>query len=221
MFERVEQLIGLNNLVKLKNTKILIVGIGGVGGTALETLVRSGVGHITIIDHDKFILSNLNRQIISGLNSVDKYKVDIAKERYLNISNNLNLTTHNIFLNKENINLLDGYDYIIDACDSIDTKIEIIKYTSKNNIKLISCMGMGNRLDPSKVYITKLSKTENDPLSKKLRYELRKENINLNIPVVASKELPIKSNVITSMMLVPSTAGILLTHYIINDIIKE
>ncbi len=217
MFEREELLIGKDKLNKLKKMSIAVVGIGGVGGFALESLVRSGVGVISIFDYDTFEESNLNRQIISDIPSINKNKVDVANIRYTNINKELKLNIYNEFISKDNIKLLSNHDYIIDACDSIRTKIEIIKFANENNIKLISCMGMGNRIDSSLVYQTKLSKTENDPLAKKIRYELRKENIDLNIDVIASKELPIKSDIVTSMIMVPAVAGIYLANYVIND----
>ncbi len=221
MNERTEMLIGKDNLLKIQNVDVLIVGIGGVGGTALETLVRSGVKNITIIDYDKFDITNVNRQILSNNNVINEYKVNVAIARCLSINPDVKIISKNIFLDKNNINEIGNFDYIIDACDSVQTKIELIKFAITKNIKIISSMGMGNRLDPSKVYITKLSKTENDPLAKKIRTILRKENINLNINVVASKEIPIKSSKITSMMCVPSVAGIYMAHYIISDIIKK
>ncbi len=221
MYERTEMLIGIDNLNIFKNQKILIVGIGGVGGTALEVLVRSGFENITITDFDTISESNLNRQIISNINNIGLYKVDEAEKRCKGINKNVNISKIYDKLSSANINILGYYDYIIDACDSIDAKIALIKYAKNNNINIIVSCGMGNRLDVSKIYMTKLSKTENDPLAKKLRSELRKENINLNIPVVASKELPIKSKKISSMMSVPFTAGIYIANYVINDIILK
>ncbi len=221
MFERTEMLIGEENLNKLINASVTIIGIGGVGGSALECLVRSGVGNITIIDSDNFTLSNLNRQVISDVNNMGKSKVESALNRYKNINVDVNIVSKNIFLSNENIDEIGFPDYIIDACDTVDTKLEIIKYALKHNIKIISSMGMGNRVNPSMVYLTKLSKTEYDPLAKKIRTILRKDNISLNIPVVASKEIPIKSSVISSMMMVPSTAGIYMSYYIIDDITSK
>ncbi len=221
MFERTEQLIGTDNLNKIKNTNVLIIGVGGVGGSALEALVRSGIGNITIIDYDTVDISNLNRQIISNQDNIGHFKVEEAKKRCLMINSELNINAINMKLDKTNIDLLDKFDYIIDACDSIEAKVELIKHAFKTNTKIITSCGMGNRLDPSKVYITKLSKTENDPLAKKLRNELRSEKIPLNTTVVASKEIPIKSKIINSMMMVPATAGLHIAHYIIDTIIKS
>ncbi len=221
MFERTEHLIGIENLQKIKNTKITIIGIGGVGGTALECLIRSGVEDITIIDNDVFSESNFNRQILSSNDNLGESKVLAAKKRMLTINPNIKVNCEKLFLTKDNIDILNNSDFIIDACDTVDTKIEIIKYAQEHNIHLISSMGMGNRFDPSKLYITTLGKTEYDPLSKKIRGILRRNNISLNIPVVASKEVPIKSNIIASMMPVPSAAGLLLAYYVINKTIAN
>lgn len=221
MFERVIELIGNEKFKVLQSKKVLLIGVGGVGGTALECLVRSGINKITVVDYDVFENSNLNRQIISNNSNIGVSKVIGAKERIKSINPDAQIETINEFLNEDNIAILANCDYVIDACDSIKTKISIIKYCSKNNIKMISCMGMGNRLDPTKVLLTKLFKTENDPLAKHIRSILRKENISLDINVVSSKELPLKRPIISSMMAVPSTAGIYLATYVINNIIKE
>ena len=221
MFDRIIKLIGEDNLNKIKSKSILIVGIGGVGGTALETLVRSGFNNITIIDHDTFVESNLNRQIMATSKDLGKNKVDIAKKRSKAINKDVLINCSKEYLNSENVAKIGYFDYIIDACDSIDAKVALIKYSLDNNIKIISCMGTGKRLDPSKVSITTLDKTYNDPLAKVMRSKLKDINIK-KIPVVFSSELPKNNNKeISSMMMVPSTAGIYLAYYVINDIIKE
>ena len=221
MFERTIMLIGENNLNNIQKKKVSIIGLGGVGGSAFLALVRSGFTNITIVDHDTFDKSNLNRQVLSSINKIDKSKAITAKEIALSINENITINEYNTYLDKDNINILKDSDYIIDACDSIDTKLEIIKYAKENNIKLISSMGMGNRLDPTKLVITKLSKTTNDPLAKKIRRLCKEKNIKNDIHVVSSTELPMKSKIITSMYPVPNTAGILLASHIINDTIKN
>ena len=223
MFERLIPLIGENNLKKIENTKILLVGIGGVGGFTLEALVRSGFKNITIIDGDTIEESNLNRQIIASKDNIGKDKVDEALNKYLLINPNLNLKAINIFLTKENFHkwINEDYDYIIDACDDIDIKVELIRYAEEHHIKIISALGTGKRLNPKYLEITKLNKTENDALAKKLRQRLRKENLSLNIPVVFSKETSIDTkNIIGSCIFVPSVAGIYLANYVFMDIIK-
>lgn len=223
MFERLIPLIGENNFKKIQDTKILLVGIGGVGGFTLEALVRSGFINITIIDGDTIEESNLNRQIITNQDNIGKDKTDEALNRYLLINPNLNLKAINIFLTKENFYewINEDYDYIIDACDDIDIKVELIRYAEEKQIKIISALGTGKKLNPKYLEITKLNKTENDALAKKLRQRLRKENLSLNIPVVFSKETSIDTkNIIGSCIFVPSVAGIYLANYVFMDIIK-
>lgn len=223
MFTRLIPLIGDDNLKKIENTKILLVGIGGVGGFTLEALVRSGFRNITIIDGDTIEESNLNRQIITNQNNIGKAKTEEALNRYLSINNNLKINAINVFLTKENFYewINEDYDYIIDACDDIDIKVELIRYAEEHHIKIISALGTGKKLNPKYLEITKLNKTENDALAKKLRQRLRKENLSLNIPVVFSKETGIDTkNIIGSCIFVPSVAGIYLANYVFMDIIK-
>lgn len=222
MFDRLELLIGKENIEKISKINVLIVGIGGVGGTALEALVRSGVKKITIIDKDVFSESNLNRQILSTRDSIGLYKVDVGINRCKSINPDVNITGLKINLDEKNVNELDYFDYIIDACDDINAKLALMQYANKNNINLISSMGTGKRLNPSNVIITRLDKTSNDPLAKKMRYEARKRGLKLNIPVVCSKEEPINNDrVIASSIFVPSTAGLMLAYYIIKKVIND
>lgn len=220
MFDRLEKMLSKKEINLIKKLNILIIGIGGVGGYALETLVRTGVGNITIIDDDKIDISNLNRQIISTLDVLGQYKVDVAIKRAKLIDENINIKG---FKCKVDINnyldiLNNSYDYVIDACDTITTKVLLISECIKNNTKIISCMGTGNRLDPSKLEITNIWKTNNDPLAKVIRKLLREKKINTKVPVISSRELPIKikSRVPGSIALVPSVAGILMASYVIN-----
>lgn len=222
MFDRLELLIGKENVEKISKINVLIVGIGGVGGTALEALVRSGVKNITIIDKDVFSESNLNRQILSTRDSIGLYKVDVGIDRCKSINPNVNITGLKINLDEKNVNELEYFDYIIDACDDINAKLALMQYANKNNINLISSMGTGKRLNPSNVIITRLDKTSNDPLAKKMRYEARKRGLKLNIPVVCSKEEPINNDrIISSSIFVPSTAGLMLAYYIIEKVIND
>ena len=221
--ERLHKIIG-DSMYKLRDLRILIVGIGGVGGSALEMLVRSGINNITIIDFDTFEESNINRQILSLKNNVGKYKVDVAKQRILNINDKCNVIT---YPNKVDSAFLDNlkpeYDYIVDACDDLDAKVELIKYALKNDIKIISSCGTGNKIHPEMLEITNIWKTEYDPLAKKLRNTLKKEHINNKIHVVSSKEQPILKTTdhVGSISTVPNAAGILLASYVINDSLKE
>ena len=222
MFDRLELLIGKENIEKISKINVLIVGIGGVGGTALEALVRSGVKNITIIDKDVFSESNLNRQILSTRDSIGLYKVDVGINRCKSINPDVNITGLKINLDEKNVNELEYFDYIIDACDDINAKLALMQYANKNNINLISSMRTGKRLNPSNVIITRLDKTSNDPLAKKMRYEARKRGLKLNIPVVCSKEEPINNDrIIASSIFVPSTAGLMLAYYIIEKVIND
>lgn len=222
MFDRLELLIGKENIEKISKINVLIVGIGGVGGTVLEALVRSGVKNITIIDKDVFSESNLNRQILSTRDSIGLYKVDVGINRCKSINPDVNITGLKINLDEKNVNELEYFDFIIDACDDINAKLSLMQYASRNNIKLISSMGTGKRLNPSNVIITRLDKTSNDPLAKKMRYEARKRGLKLNVPVVCSKEEPINNDrIIASSIFVPSTAGLMLAYYIIEKVIND
>lgn len=221
MFTRTINLLGEANFSKIKDTKILLVGIGGVGSFVFEGLIRSGFTNITIIDNDIIDISNINRQLIANINTIKKNKVDVAYNNSLNINNLANIKPIAMFLDKDNINTLDkDYDYIIDACDSLNTKFELIKFAYNNNINIISSMGVGNRVDASKLYMTTLDKTNNDPLAKRLRKLVRDNNIKYKVNVVTSKELPIKKGKVDSIITLPGIAGLLIVNYIINDIIK-
>lgn len=217
--ERLESLVGLDVLKKIKNLNILIVGIGGVGGYTLESLVRCGVENITIIDYDKVDSSNLNRQIISNLNNIGQLKVDVARKRYTNINDKLNLKTMNIFLDKDNIDSINicQFDYVVDACDSVLTKALLMGVCVSKNIKIISSMGTAKKMDATKLSITTLDKTNYDKLAKKLRSIVPK-NIQRKIKVVSSTEQVKDISVLGSNSFVPATSGLLITNYIINDV---
>lgn len=223
MYERTLKIINKEQFNKIIKKPILLVGLGGVGGYALESLVRFGFQNITIIDHDNISLSNLNRQIIATSENIGLAKAEEAQKRATKINKNINIKVLAIFLTKDNISQLSTeYDYIIDACDTITTKLELIKFAIKNNIKIISCLGTGNRLDPTKLVITDIWQTNYDPVAKILRKLLRDNNINTKIPVIWSKEIPIKTGDSQpgSICTVPAVAGIYMVYYIINDSLK-
>lgn len=222
MFERVISLVGNKKFEKLKNIKVLIVGCGGVGGYALETLVRSGISNIDIIDFDKIDITNLNRQVITNKDNIGLDKVDEAKKRVLSINPDININVYKIFLNDNNIDEIinNNYDYIIDACDSVNTKIELMKKSIGNKFKLISCMGTAKKIDPTKLSITTLDKTNYDKLAKVIRRKIRDLNIAKKIVVVSSTEEIIKSDILGSFMMVPASAGILCAKYVISDVLK-
>ena len=222
MFERFELLVE-DKIKNKKSKKVLVVGVGGVGSYTVESLIRCGIGSITIIDNDIIDITNLNRQLMTTQSNIGESKVDVLKNRILSINPNCNVNAINIFLDDSNINsIVDDYDYVVDACDTVKTKISLIKICNKKNIKLISAMGTGNKMDPSKLEITDIYKTNNDPLAKLIRHECRCLGIK-KLTVVCSSELPIKKGVktIPSNSFVPATAGLLITSYIINDIVGE
>lgn len=221
MYDRVINLIGPDNFDILSKKKILLVGVGGVGGFVFEALIRSGIKNITVYDGDTVEITNLNRQLVANLDTIGKYKSDIAVSKAKKINDDINVSGYNKFLDASNINDLDkDYDYIIDACDSINTKLELIRFAEDKNIKIISSMGVGNRVDASKLIITRLNKTSNDPLAKKLRKLVKDNNLNMNTLVLCSKEVPIKKGKVDSLITLPGVAGLLIANYVINDLIN-
>lgn len=225
-FSRSNLLISEENTIKLQNKTILLCGVGGVGSYVFESLVRMGVGHFIIVDHDNVSISNINRQIIATHSTVGKAKVDVAKTRGLDINPKVIIDTHQIFINNQTINSLfnEPIDYIVDAIDTVSAKLLLIEKAQELNIPIISSMGTGNKLDPSKLKITDISKTEYCPLAKVMRYELRKRNIK-HLQVLTSTELPIKvetedSKTIGSVSYVPSVGGLLIAAKVIEELIK-
>lgn len=223
MFDRVISLIGNDKFVNLQNAKVLIVGCGGVGGYAFETLVRSGIGNIDLIDFDDIDVSNLNRQVITSQSNIGLSKVEEAKKRALLINPNLNINTYKMFLDDSNIDkiLNNNYDYIIDACDSVNTKIELMKKSVTGDFKLISSMGTAKKMNSTKLSITTLDKTNYDPLAKVLRKKIKDLKINKKMYVVSSDEAAIKCDVLGSFMMVPASAGILCAKFVIDDVLKK
>ncbi len=222
MKERLELLLD-DKLDIVINKTVLIIGLGGVGSYALETLARTYINNLIIVDSDKIDISNLNRQLMTNIDNISKYKTHVWYERIKKINPNCNIKMITEFITKDNLDLLfeDKVDYVIDACDTLETKKEIIKYCLNNKIKFISSMGMANRIDATKIKISNLDKTCYDPLAKKLRNIIKKEKIEGKIPVVYSEEQPKKIKKLGSIAHVVATSGILCTNYIINDIIKE
>ena len=221
MYDRIIKLIGEEKFQKIQNAKILLVGVGGVGSFAFEALIRSGFQNITIIDKDVVEESNINRQLVANLNTIGIPKVEVAKNNANNINKSIKIKAINEFLSLDNINNLDkDFDFIIDACDTLNTKLELIRFANTHNIKMISSMGVGNRIDASLIKVTTLNKTNNDPLAKRLRKLVKDNNLNNQIPVVCSEEIPYKKGEVDSMITSPSIAGLLMVNYIINSIIK-
>lgn len=222
MFERLIQLIGEEKYNEIKNTKVLLIGVGGVGSYALEALVRNGFHNITIIDYDAIDISNLNRQLITNSTNIGHSKVIEGLLRAKQINPNILIDGIEKRLTIDNLTqILDmNYDYIIDACDDINIKFELIKKSIKYNYKLISSMGTAKKLNPTKLSITTLDKTNNDPLARILRKKVKDAKINKKIHVVSSTEVPLDIKELGTANLVPSVAGLLCVSYIINDILK-
>lgn len=226
-FSRTEMLIGKEGIEKLRNSKVAIFGIGGVGSFVVEGLARAGIGNFILVDNDKVALSNLNRQIIATTKTIGKLKVEIAKERILEINPNANVEIYSDFFMPESPELFDNtVDYIVDAIDTVTAKIELVERANKLNIPIISSMGTGNKLDPTKFEVTDIFKTSVCPLAKVMRKELKTRGIK-RLKVVYSKEEPIKVDtevgkkpIPGSISFVPSVAGLIISGEVIKDIIK-
>ena len=225
MFDRFELLIGKDQLDKVKKTKVMVVGIGGVGGIVASSFIRSGIEDIVIIDHDTVDITNLNRQQVAYQSTIGMKKVDAMEKILLDINPYCRVRKYDLFLNHENIEeVLDREKptYIIDACDSKDTKKDIILNSLHRNIKFICAMGTGNKMDPSMLEITDIRKTTNDPLARIFRKWVKDTGIQDKIMVVSSREVPKKTGkVVGSNSFVPTSAGLLMTSYVINEIIKD
>lgn len=222
-FARLELLVG-EKISKIKNLKVLIIGVGGVGGYAAESLARCGVSSITIVDYDRIDITNINRQIIALHSTIGKKKVDVLSTRIKDINPNCQVKTYDLFLDSSNIQLIfdADYDYILDCCDTIKSKELIIREAVKRKIKIISSMGAGFKLDPSKISIAKLKNTSYDKIASILRKNLKDQKECLEIPVVYSTESVFKHDkIIGSNSFIPSMFGLFMTSYIINDIVKE
>lgn len=222
MFERVEILLD-KKIENLKDKVILVLGIGGVGSYAVETLIRNPIKKIIIVDSDIIDITNLNRQLFTNQNNIGLKKVDELEKRIKSINPYIEVKKISEFIDCNNIELLfnEKVDYIVDACDTIKTKELVIKECLKRKIKFISCMGTAKKLDPTKLEIIDIRKTSYDPLAKRIRKMIKDEHINNKIMVVSSKEKPKEIKKLGSISYVPSVAGILITSYIINDIIGE
>ena len=222
MFERLITLIGEDNVNKLKKANVLIVGLGGVGGYALEILVRSGIYNLTIVDGDIVELSNLNRQIISKRDVIGRPKALVAQARTLEINPDVNLKVINEFISEDNFSLLniDSFDYVIDACDDLNLKILLIKNADK--YKLISSMGTANKMDMTRFKITTVDKTSYDPLAKIIRKKIKEEKIRTKFKVVSSDEKVMKNGTkLGTIAYMPAVSGLLCASYVINDIINK
>ena len=231
MFSRFELLIGEEKLQQLHKSHVLVFGVGGVGGYVVEALVRSGIGHITIVDNDCVSLTNLNRQIIAKRETIGKKKVEVMKERILSIYPDCDVTTYEMFYLPENADTINltQYDYVVDAIDTITSKIELAVRCERLGVPLISSMGTGNKMNPAMLEVSDIYKTSVCPLAKVMRKELKARRVK-HLKVVYSKELPIKPRasheqtnkrvVPGSSAFVPSSAGLLIASEVIKDLLK-
>lgn len=222
-FSRLETLIGKENLTKLQNSRVAVFGIGGVGGYTVEALVRCGIGTIDIIDSDKVAESNLNRQIYALHSTIGKYKVDVAKERILDINPNIKINTYKTFYTPQTSGDFDfsQYDYIVDAIDTVIGKIELVMQANEAKTPIICSMGAGNKMNPADFEVADIYKTSVCPLAKVMRQELKKRRIK-KLKVVYSKELPKKENgrrIPASNAFVPSTVGLIIAGEVVKDLI--
>ena len=226
IFERSIGLIGQDNFDKIKSKTICVIGLGGVGGTAFETLLRSGFEKFVIIDKDIVSDSNLNRQILFAEQDIGSSKVFSAKKRGELINKYVNIETIKSDIKDLQLDkLLIDYriDFVVDAIDDVPAKIMIAKFCQKCGVNLITSLGMANRIDPTKVEVKRLDKTTNDPLAKKMRYEIKKEGLDTSkIMAVCSNEEPKKDGTnLHSMMMVPSSAGLTIGYYVLKTIIEK
>lgn len=246
-FSRTELVIGKEGLEKLSNAKVAIFGLGGVGSFVLEGLVRAGVGNFVLIDDDRICLTNLNRQILATRKTVGQPKVEVAKQRILDINPDANVEIHQEFFMPETEGILDNsIDYIVDCIDTVTAKIELVVRADKLNITIISCMGTGNKLDPTRFEVTDIYKTSVCPLAKVMRKELRSRGIK-KLKVVYSKEEPVRLNETTensckhncicppgtkrkctirnqvpgSVSFVPSVAGLIIAGEVVKSILNN
>ena len=221
MFRRTEILLG-DKINKLFDANIIVFGIGGVGGYSTEMLIRSGVGSITLVDYDKVDISNKNRQIIALDSTIGKYKVDVMKDRLLDINKDAKVTIIKEKLTPENIESfhLENYDYVIDAIDMVTSKIALIKYCFDKNIPIISAMGAGNRMDIPKFEVTDIYKTYNDGLAKVLRNNLKKLGVTSHKVVFTSNIATPNGDTIGSIAYYPAMCGCVLSAYVLGELTK-
>ena len=219
-FERTSLLLGEEAINKLNNSKVLIFGVGGVGGYVAEALARTGVGSITIVDKDTVSESNINRQIIALHSTVGKDKVDVLKERMLDINPDIQVDARKCFFLPDNAHEFDfaQYDYIVDAVDTVTAKLQIIVQAKEAGVPVISAMGAGNKVHPEMFEIADIYKTEMCPLAKVMRRELKNRGIK-KLKVVYSKEKPVyKGDVPGSIAFSPSVAGLLMASEVVRDL---
>lgn len=227
-FSRTELLLGENAIMKLEDTRVAIFGVGGVGGYVAEALCRSGVGAIDLIDADTVSASNINRQIIALTSTVGRAKVEVMRERMLDINPDVKVSVHKIFYSEENSGEIDlsAYDYVVDAIDTVKSKLHLIEKAKACGVKIISSMGAGNKLDPTAFEVSDIYKTSVCPLARVMRTELRKRGVK-DLKVVYSKEEPQHAvadgegtrHAPGSVAFVPSVVGLIIAGEVIKDLV--
>ena len=216
-------MLGSEAVEKLKGAHVAVFGVGGVGGFTVEALARAGVGKITLIDSDRVAVSNINRQIIATQSTVGMYKTEAMRQRIRDINPECEVIIYNQFYSEETPVSLDGIDYVADCIDSVRSKLHLITEATNSGVRVISSMGAGNKLDPTRFTVADISKTHTDPLAKVIRTELRKRGIN-HLKVVFSDEPPINPSgerTPGSISFVPSVVGLIIAGEIVKDIVKE
>lgn len=236
IFARTELLIGKDGLMKLSKAKVSVFGVGGVGSYTVEALARSGIGNLTLIDFDTVEPSNINRQLCALQSTIGQGKVEILRKRVLDINPNASVVIKQEFVNRENVDMLieENLSYVVDAVDNVTAKIALIQKAISLKIPIISAMGAGNRLDPTKLCIVDISETANCPLARIMRRELKKRGITTGVPVVYSSETAIKpqykdlqkegiikKNPPGSISFVPAVAGLFLASRVVKDILDK
>lgn len=234
--QRTEALLGHTNIITLNNAHILVVGVGGVGGAAIEMLARAGVGKFTLIDNDLVSITNINRQLIANHTTVGQTKVDVWKERLLSINPHIIVNTNAVFLDENNVASLlneDKFDFVVDAIDTLSPKVQLLAACHQNGINVISSMGSGSKMDPACIRLADISKTAYCPLARSVRGALSKKGIKNGIPCVYSIEQPIKQGVIPvegernkksttgTISYMPNLFGCWMAAYVINSLTKD
>lgn len=219
---RLEILIGHDDIQTLTKKSVFILGIGGVGGYVCEALARSGVGRLVLVDSDIIDVTNINRQIIALHSTVGRKKVEVMKERILDINPDCEVEAYDMFLDND-LSILDkvDVDFVVDCCDTVSTKKNIISYCTTRNMSFITCLGTAKKFNPSLLEITDLSKTYNDPLARILRKYVKDSHIISKIPVCFSSELPADVKELGSTAFVPSSAGLLIASYVICNLLTK
>lgn len=231
-FSRTELLIGADGVEQLKNARVAIFGIGGVGGHVMEALARSGIGSLDVIDNDTVSVTNINRQILATQKTIGKYKTDVAKERILEINPRAHVLTCNTFFLPENADQFDfsQYDYVVDAIDTVSGKISLAEQAQNAGVPIISSMGAGNKMNPAAFEVADIYETSVCPLAKVMRRELKKRGIK-KLKVVYSKEKPLtpkeseeqindtRRQIPGSVAFVPSVAGLIIAGEVVKDLL--